>query len=71
MSDNIGWVVGFGIISKTTDGGNSWNNQLLDPTGRFYNCYFADSMKGWAVGYVETEVYHTEDGGTTWRQTKP
>jgi photosystem II stability/assembly factor-like uncharacterized protein len=66
VSDDIGWVVGFGIISKTTDGGNSWNNQLLDPTGRFYTCYFADSLKGWAVGYVGTEIYHTEDGGLTW-----
>ena len=68
VSDQIGWIVGFGIISKTTDGGITWNDQLLDPTGRFYSCYFADSMRGWAVGYVGTEVFHTEDGGINWNR---
>jgi len=68
VTDDIGWVVGFGIISKTTDGGISWHDQLLDPLGRFYTCYFADSLKGWAVGYVGTEIYHTEDGGLTWNK---
>ena len=68
VSEDVGWVVGFGIISKTTDGGLSWNDQLSDPMARFYTCYFADSLKGWAAGYVGSEVYHTEDGGITWNR---
>jgi photosystem II stability/assembly factor-like uncharacterized protein len=68
VSDNIGWVVGFGIISRTTDGGLSWNEQLSDPLARFYTCYFADSLKGWAAGYVGSEVYNTQDGGATWNK---
>jgi photosystem II stability/assembly factor-like uncharacterized protein len=68
VTDDIGWVVGFGIISKTTDGGISWTDQLLDPSGRFYTCYFTDLLKGWAVGYAGTDIYHTEDGGVNWTQ---
>ncbi|MBE0572478.1 MAG: T9SS type A sorting domain-containing protein [Ignavibacteriaceae bacterium] len=66
ISENIGWVVGFGIISKTTDGGISWNDQMLDPTAKFYSCFFQNSLRGWATGYSGTEVYHTGDGGLTW-----
>ncbi len=66
ISENIGWVVGFGIISKTIDGGISWNDQLLDPAAKFYSCFFMDSLRGWATGYSGTEVYHTGNGGLTW-----
>lgn len=46
ISKDVGWVVGFGIISKTTDGGISWNDQLLDPAAKFYSCFFANSFRG-------------------------
>jgi len=66
ISENIGWVVGFGIISKTTDGGISWNDQIIDPSAKFYSCFFIDSLTGWATGYLGTEIYHTDNGGLTW-----
>ena len=63
-----GWAVGTtsssGLIMKTTDGGNSWNQQTINmPTGYLFSVYFLDSINGWSVGdYGKVFKYN----GTNW-----
>ena len=71
---NIGWAVGvlggmessYGIILKTTSGGNNWTTSKNFPP--IYSVYFTDSNTGWIVGgaYYNGRVYKTTDGGNDW-----
>ncbi|MBU1680142.1 MAG: T9SS type A sorting domain-containing protein [Bacteroidetes bacterium] len=70
------WDVGlntFGadFIFKTTDGGKNWITTKLP--GYFYmlkSIYFADRLKGWAVG-LGGRIFATTDGGETWNVSYP
>jgi photosystem II stability/assembly factor-like uncharacterized protein len=66
-----GWVVGQnGTLLKTSDSGNTWNQQLLpaEITGRHFNgIYFINENQGYAVGNSGTVIY-TSNGGTAWNR---
>ena len=61
-----GWVVGgFGTISHSEDGGETWAPQVSKTTENLYDVDFVDSQRGWAVGRSGT-ILHTDDGGKSW-----
>jgi photosystem II stability/assembly factor-like uncharacterized protein len=65
-----GWLVNVpGQIWKTTDGGETWIQQLETAGAvNFRSVGFADHQVGWA-GTVQTPgavLFETRDGGTTW-----
>jgi photosystem II stability/assembly factor-like uncharacterized protein len=66
IDTNTGWIVGeAGIILKTTNGGNTWN-QLSSPTANNLTCVdFINSTVGWIVGENGT-IFKTINGGTSW-----
>ncbi len=53
-------------ILRTTDGGDSWNEQFTDNTKYAYNAmHFSDLNNGWVVG-DSGKVLKTADGGVNW-----
>ncbi len=67
VDSELGWVVnGRGEIHRTTDGGDSWSLQAIEP---FYlRCVgFADAFNGW-VGNLDGVplLLATTDGGAEW-----
>ena len=69
-----GWMAGNEIILHTTDGGQNWEEQVIeDYTLR--DIYFIDNEHGWAVGDSVTNSYdpgivmRTSDGGGSWEVT--
>lgn len=78
INPEIGWYVnGAGKIFKTTNGGDSWVQQLHKP-GTYFRCVaFVDDKLGFAgnIGpdYFpnvsdKTPLYQTTDGGETWTE---
>lgn len=78
INPDIGWYVnGTGKIFKTTNGGDSWVQQLHKP-GTYFRCIaFVDEKLGFAgnIGpdYFpnvsdKTPLYQTTDGGETWTE---
>ncbi|HKI77336.1 MAG TPA: YCF48-related protein [Ignavibacteriaceae bacterium] len=67
VNPSLGWVANSsGQIYKTTDGGNSWTQQL-QISGYFRSIKFADSLNGWAGTLNQTQLlFHTVDGGDHW-----
>jgi photosystem II stability/assembly factor-like uncharacterized protein len=64
---NTGYISGGymgGAIYKTTDGGISWNTQIMtdDPIP---SIYFTDANTGYAVG-ISGLILKTTNGGSTW-----
>jgi photosystem II stability/assembly factor-like uncharacterized protein len=62
-----GYAVGFrGTILKTTDGGQSWQDQSTgNPRDHFYAVHFPNATTGHAVGYLAT-AFATTDAGAKW-----
>jgi photosystem II stability/assembly factor-like uncharacterized protein len=63
-----GWAVGqWGVIVRTTDGGESWTLQRSDMSvdQPLFSVHFRDAKEGWAVG-LWSLMLHTSDGGATW-----
>ncbi len=69
----VGWAVNSnGQILKTSDGGNSWEQQFQDWDSVYLRCVgFATPLKGW-VGTLKKEklLYNTTDGGKNWNLVK-
>ncbi|MBI5325702.1 MAG: hypothetical protein HZB41_10620, partial [Ignavibacteriae bacterium] len=69
---NTGWLTGaVGQMYNTTDGGNSWNEFVLDPSEHFIKqVLFTDKMHGWALvdltSLNKNFLYKTTDGGLNW-----
>ena len=71
-----GWASGYaGKIIHTTDGGQTWVDQVVPYTTDYYRMYFIDSETGWLAGgdpggfpsYIDHRVIlKTSNGGTTW-----
>jgi photosystem II stability/assembly factor-like uncharacterized protein len=77
VNERIGWVVNiYGQIHKTSDGGQTWETQLVQPETDFRSVVFLDSLKGF-VGNLGTEeygggtdttiLYRTIDGGQSFQ----
>jgi photosystem II stability/assembly factor-like uncharacterized protein len=62
-----GWAVGTnGIILKSTDAGETWENQQSNVLTDLNNVNFFDSENGWAAGDSGTILY-TTNGGNDWQ----
>ena len=80
VDDDHGWVTGYwrehtmldqidhAVIIHTADGGKTWEHQLPGVEALMTSIVFADTLRGWAVGYSggTSRVLVTEDGGFTW-----
>jgi photosystem II stability/assembly factor-like uncharacterized protein len=65
-SENVGWGIGsLGKISKTTDGGITWQEQLNTGLDNFESINFLDDFKGYVTAWFG-RIYYTEDGGKNW-----
>lgn len=63
-----GWAVGhWGVILRTSDGGEHWTLQRSDVTvdRPLFSVCFLNDREGWAVG-LWSLMLHTGDGGATW-----
>ncbi len=79
VDENRGWVVGGdpgwggtsdGVILHTTDGGETWVEQL-NLTTQIDAVDFVNENEGWAVGH-DGLIRHTVNGGQTWNsQSSP
>lgn len=56
-----------GIVVRTSDGGRSWQRQLVDTNSWFYDVFFLDDQTGWVCGY-EGLVLKSTDAGSTWKR---
>jgi photosystem II stability/assembly factor-like uncharacterized protein len=54
-----------GVILRSDDGGNTWEQAQVPVSVTLTGVHFATPEKGWAVGHSGV-VLHTEDGGRTW-----
>ena len=66
-----------GVIVKTTDGGQTWNETVLEQAGvadiRLNGMAFADADNGFVVGRGQGNIalmFKTTDGGKTWAFTR-
>ncbi|MBI5216480.1 MAG: DUF1573 domain-containing protein [Ignavibacteriae bacterium] len=61
-----GTVVGTnGNIWRTTDGGDTWQQQISNTTQHLNSVYFLSVNEGYVAGNGGT-ILHTTNGGTTW-----
>ncbi|QDV81758.1 ferritin-like domain-containing protein [Stieleria magnilauensis] len=65
-----GWAANSnGKIIFTSDGGDSWGEQLSDPTVYFRCLGFVDDKTGWAGTLTAGKrLFHTTDGGANWAE---
>lgn len=68
VNASIGFAIGtFGVILKTTTGGESWF-EVTSGVGDFLNTIcFPDERNGWIAG-MNGVVLRTSDGGNNWHQ---
>jgi photosystem II stability/assembly factor-like uncharacterized protein len=60
-----GWVVGNDVILHTTNGANTWIQQLSGSTVQLQSVFCLDTNKAWIAGALGTILY-TNNGGETW-----
>ena len=60
-----GYACGFGVVEKTTNGGQTWTSQSVPLFGNLVGIDFVNATTGWVVG-ADGSVYHTTNGGLTW-----
>lgn len=63
-----GWILTDGFVRKTTDGGWTWNDILIENRISNHNrdFFFLNSNEGWIVG-DNGYITHTTDGGLSWQ----
>lgn len=67
INENTGFALTQeGIITKTDDGGNSWNI-IYDDIYEIYDIEFISTSKGWSCGQFGL-INVTTDGGSNWTQ---
>ncbi|MGB5287793.1 MAG: YCF48-related protein, partial [Ignavibacteriaceae bacterium] len=71
VNEHTGWIVGqdgdgLGIVYKTTDGGDYWEEQLGDTIANLYSVNFIDENFGCVVGSDGT-ILMTTNGGEIWQ----
>jgi photosystem II stability/assembly factor-like uncharacterized protein len=62
-----GWCVGWRSLLKTTNGGITWERQIMNRGYSFRSVVFADAQRGWLAG--DFDLLRTTDGGNTWDTT--
>ena len=84
LDENTGWLIGNGpgtgnqmgsYLLKTTDGGQTWNTQLLGSNSYpplAQGIHFIDSQTGYIVGNENERgiILRTIDGGETWTKER-
>jgi hypothetical protein len=65
---NFAWAISAGILQRSLDGGQSWQDNLH--AERALLCYASRSDEIWAGGQGGA-LYHSTDGGVTWVQVHP
>lgn len=61
-----GWAVGSkGTLMKTTDGGTTWSQSVIDSTVALQTVYFRTATAGY-VGAASRKVLKTTNGGSSW-----
>ena len=69
FNSDIGMIVGHdGILRRTTDGGENWENLVQGTTNQLLSVYFTDPNIGFAVGGpnssgAESVILKTTNGG--------
>jgi len=82
VDENHGWIAGyrrempgleqfdFAVLLHTSDGGRTWEHQMDGIEILLRAVRFADTKRGWAVGYNikngTSTVFATVNGGRTW-----
>jgi photosystem II stability/assembly factor-like uncharacterized protein len=62
-----GYVLGAGILSKTTNSGYNWEQINIGTSGNVNSFSFINKDTGWIVLYAPvTEILRTNDGGINW-----
>jgi photosystem II stability/assembly factor-like uncharacterized protein len=69
FSDSLhGWLTSNGTVLRTTDGGESWLDDLpVFTDAQITDIFFADTLYGWVAGWEEG-IFRTSDGGWTWEK---
>lgn len=67
VSPQIGYVIGYGAVLKTTDGGNNWS--FLDPQGDKFMCMDIHGGELWLCGYAGS-IFHSTDAGAHWSRIR-
>lgn len=70
VTPDIGWAAYKHGIYKTTDGGQSWNEQFSNSILYFRSIEFLDENRGFA-GTLDGVLLRTLDGGETWENITP
>jgi photosystem II stability/assembly factor-like uncharacterized protein len=66
VTPDTGWIVGYGGVFKTVDGGKSWSQQTIG--GKYLRSVdFVNATTGW-IGTIDDpfRFFGTHDGGDTW-----
>ena len=63
-AENLMHIVGFGVIYRSTDKGQTWvvNKQIGDD---YRDVFFIDERTGWVVGQAGS-ILQSNDGGLSW-----
>jgi photosystem II stability/assembly factor-like uncharacterized protein len=69
VNENDGWLAGnyiwTGKIYRTTDGGETWLNQISAPDTYLRSIFFINQYIGWAAG--ENQIFKTVNSGNSWQ----
>src|SRR5687768_13708505 len=64
-----GWVAGDdGFVSRTIDGGLTWNQQIVETKDAINDIYFRNKEDGYLL--AGSSIFQTEDGGQTWTEIR-
>ena len=67
VNDSTGWAAGAeGLLLKTSNGGETWNEQTTFTSRKINALWFLNEMNGWLVG-DQGIVSTTIDGGESWQ----
>jgi photosystem II stability/assembly factor-like uncharacterized protein len=75
IDKDTGYAGGDNKLFGTTDGGNTWTYIQTNGFFKFDVLFFKDFYNGYAavnrpaLGYVDSFIFRTNDGGHTWKQT--
>ena len=64
-----GWVAGdAGFVSRTIDGGLTWQKQSVNTIAAINDIYFRNKDIGYLL--AGNSIFQTDDGGQVWRETR-